>query len=227
LWLPMDACVMLRWVTVKVVPVVVALAEEEIVKDVALGMPVMVTVSEFVLVAVNVTPVAVAVAAVVNVKPVALLTDAATVSFAGIPGPEIAVPFENVTGAVVVTVVLPAVVLATKFVVVVVEFGMPVPVTVIPVVKALLDAVVTVVLPLTVFAVIVDDNPVLVTQGLPVLWQCTQNVALVVALYLLVPRLGVGDGATPLMVTLDVSPSWLKSMIFEKVAPTWHCAQLA
>jgi hypothetical protein len=222
----MDACVMLECVTVRVVPVVVALAAEEIVKVVALGTPVMVTVSEFVLVAVKVTPVAVAVAAVVNVKLVALVTDAATVSLAGIPGPEIAVPLENDTGEAVVTVVLPAVVLATKFVVVVVEFGMPVPVTVIPVVKALLEAVVTVLLPLMVFAEIVEDNPVLVTHGLPVLWQCTQNMALVETLYLLVPRLGVGDGATPLMVTFDIRPSWLKSMTVLKFVPTWHCAQL-
>ena len=159
MWFPMDACVMLICVTVRVVPVVVALAAEEIVKVVALGTPVMVTVSEFVLVAVKVTPVAVAVAAVVNVKLVALVTDAATVSLAGIPGPEMAVPLENDTGEAVVTVVLPAVVLATKFVVVVVEFGMPVPVMVIPVVKALLEAVVTVLLPLMVFAEIVEDNP--------------------------------------------------------------------
>ena len=32
---------------------------------------------------------------------------------------------------------------------------------------------------LVVFAVIVEDNPVLATQGLPVLWQATQNVGLV------------------------------------------------
>jgi len=80
---------------------------------------------------------------------------------------------------------------------------------VIPNVNALVEAVVTVVLPLVVFAVIVEDNPVLLTQGLPVLWQATQNVGLVEILYMLVPRLGARDGVTPLMVTLDVSPPWL------------------
>ena len=95
---------------------------------------------------------------------------------------------------------------------VIVVLGIPVPLTVIPSVKALVEAVVTVVLPLVVFAVIVEDTPLL-TQGLPVLWQATQNVGLVEILYWLVPRLGVA--ATPLMVTLDVSPSWLKSMMVE------------
>ncbi len=197
----MDAGLMRIWVTVKVVPVVVALAAVEIVKDVALGMALMVTVSGVVLVAVNITPVAVAVAAVVNVKLVALLTDVATVSLTGIPGPEITVPADNDTGEDVVTVVLPLVVLAVKVVVVTVVLGMPVPVMVIPNVKALVELVVTVVLPFVVFAVIVEDNPVLATQGLPVLWQATQNVGLVETLYTLVPKLGVVDGVTPLMVT--------------------------
>ncbi len=169
----------------------------------------MVTVSGFVLVAVNVTPVAVAVAAVFNVKLVALFTDVATVSLAGMPVPEITVPADNDTGVDVVTVVLPAVMLAVKVVVVVVVLGIPVPVMVIPNVKALVEAVVTVLLPLVVFPIIVEDNPVLLTQGLPVLWQATQNVGLVEILYMLVPRLGAGDRVTPLMVTLDVSPSWL------------------
>lgn len=189
------------------VPVVVALAAVETVNDVALGMVLMVTVSEFVLVAVNVTPVAVAVAAAVNVKLVALLTDAATVSLAGIPGPEMTVPLDNDTGEAVVTVVLPLVVLATKVDVVVVELGIPVPVILIPTVSALVEAVVTVVLPLVVFAEIVEVNPVRVTQGLPELWQATQNVGFVELLYMLVPRLMVA--ATPSMITLDVSPSWL------------------
>ena len=160
------------------VPVIVALAAVETVKDVALGMPLMVTVSGFVLVAVNVTPVAVAVAAVFNVKLVALFTDVATVSLAGIPVPEITVPADNDMGVDVVTVVLPAVMLAVKVVVVVVVLGIPVPVMVIPNVKALVEAVVTVLLPLVVFPIIVEDNPVLLTQGLPVLWQATQNVGL-------------------------------------------------
>ncbi len=198
---------MLIWVTVKVVPVVVALAAVEIVKDVALGMVLIVTVSGLVFVAVNVTPVAVAVAAVVNVKLVALLTDVATVSPGGIPAPEIAVPADNDTSEDVVTVVLPLVMLAVKVVVVVVVLGIPVPVMVIPNVKALVEAVVTVLLPLVVFALMVKDDPVLVTQMLFELWQATQNVGLVEILYWLVPRLGVA--ATPSMVTLDVSPSWL------------------
>jgi len=162
---PIDTCLTRIWVTVKVVPVVVALAAVEIVKDVALGMAWMVTVSGVVLVAVNVTPTAVAVAAVVNVKLVALVTDVATVSLTGIPGPEITVPADNDTGEDVVTVVLPVVVLAVKVVVVVVVLGMLVPVMVIPNVNALVEVVVTVVLPLVVFAVIVEDNPVLATQG--------------------------------------------------------------
>ena len=209
MWLPIACWLMLIWVTVKVVPVVVALAAVEIVKDVALGMVLIVTVSGLILVAVNVTPVAVAVAAVVNVKLVALLTDVATVSLAGIPVPEITVPADKDTSEDVVTVVLPLVMLAVKVVVVVLVLGIPVPVMVIANVKALVEVVVTVVLPLVVFAVIVDDNPVLLIQGLPVLWQATQNVGLVEILYMLVPKLGAGDGATRLMVTLDVSPSWL------------------
>lgn len=180
-WLPIDACLMLIWVTFKVVPVVVALAAVEMVNDVVLGMVLMVTVSGIVLVAVNVTPVAVAVAAVVNVKLVALLTDVATVSLAGIPVPEIIVPADNDidTGETIVTMALPLVMLAVKVVVVVVVLGMPVPVMVIPNVKALVEVVVTVVLPLVVSAVIVEDDPVLLTQGLPLLWQATQNVGLV------------------------------------------------
>jgi hypothetical protein len=43
---------------------------------------------------------------------------------------------------------------------------------------------------------------------------------------MLVPRFGIVAGATPLIVTLEVSPSWLKSTIVEKLVPTWHCAQL-
>ena len=58
------------------------------------------------------------------------------------------------------------------------------------------------------------------------MWQATQNVGLVEALYMLVPRLGIAAGTTPLMVTLDVNPSWLKSTIVEKSVPAWHCAQL-
>src|SRR5712691_3428852 len=199
---------MLIWVTVKVVPVVVALAAVEIVKDVALGMVWIVTVSGLILVAVNVTPVAVAVAAVVNVKLVASLTDIVTVSLAGIPVPEITVPADNDTSEDVVTVVLPLVMLAVKVVVLVVVLGIPVPVMVIPNVKALVEAVVTVLLPLVVFAVIVEDAP-LVTHWLFEVWQATQNVGLVEILYWLVPRLSVVGAATPLMVTLDVSPSWL------------------
>jgi hypothetical protein len=159
----MDACLMLIWVTDRVVPVVVALAAVEMVKDVALGMVLIVTVSEVVFVAVNVTPVAVAVAAIFNVKLVALLTDVATVSLGGIPVPEIAVPADNDTGEDVVTVVLPLVTLAVKVVVVDVVLGTPVPAMVMPKVRALVEAVVTVVLPLVVFAVIVEDNPVLLT----------------------------------------------------------------
>jgi len=178
-WLPIDACLMLIWVTLKVVPVVVAFAAVEMVRDVALGMVLIVTVSGVIFVAVNVTPVAVAVAAVFNVKLVALLTDVATVSLAGIPVPEIIVPDDNDTGEDVVTVVLPLVMLAVRVVVVVVLLGMPVPFIVIPNVKAPVEGVVTVVLPLVVFAVIVEDNPVLLTQGLAELWQATQNVGLV------------------------------------------------
>ena len=118
---------MLIWVTLKVVPVVVAFAAVEMVRDVALGMVLIVTVSGVIFVAVNVTPVVVAVAAVFNVKLVALLTDVATVSLAGIPVPEIIVPADNDTGEDVVTVVLPLVMLAVRVVVVVVLLGMPVP----------------------------------------------------------------------------------------------------
>jgi len=219
-WLPMDAWLILLCVTDRVVPVVVAFAAIETVKVVALGMVLIVTVSWVVFTAVRVTPVFVAVAAALKVKLVALVTDVATVSLAGMPGPEIAVPDDNDTGVAVVTVVLPAVVFAVNVVVVDVELGMPVPATVIPTVRALVEAVVTVVLPLVVLAVIVDDNPVPLIQGLLELWQCTQKVGLVEALYTLVPRLGCAAGATPLMVTLDVSPSWLKSMIVEKLVPT-------
>jgi len=207
----MDTCLMLIWVTFKVVPVgYVTLAAVEIINDVALVMAVIVTVSGFMIIAVNVS-VAVAVAGVVNVKLVALLTDVRTVSPAGIPIPEIAVPARNdmVAGETIVTMALPLVMLAVKVIVVVVVFGIPLPLMVIPWVKALVEAVVTIVLPLVVFAIIVEDNPVLLTQGLPVLWQATQNVGLVEILYMLVPRLGAGDRVTPLMVTLDVSPSWL------------------
>jgi len=199
----------LEWVTVKVVPVTVALAALEMTKAVELVMDLIVTVSGVVLVAVKVTPVAVAVAAAFNIKLVALLTDVATVSFGGMPGPEITVPAESDTGEAVVTVVLPLAVLAVKVVVVVVVLGIPAPLIVIPWVRTAVDAVVTVVLPLVVFAVIVEERPVLLIQGLPVLWQCTQKVGFVEALYTLVPRLGVAVGVTPLMVTLDVSPSWL------------------
>jgi hypothetical protein len=159
----MDACLMPAWVTDRVVPVVVALAAVETVKDVALGMVLIVTVSEFVFVAVNVTPEAVAVAAIFNVKLVALLTDVATVSLGGIPGPEIAVPEDSDTGEAVVTVVLPLVVLAVNVLVVEVVLGIPVPVTVMPSVRVLVEPVVTVVLPLVVFAVMVEDAPVLLT----------------------------------------------------------------
>jgi hypothetical protein len=205
----MAACLVLTCVTDSVVPVIVALAALEMVNEVALGMVLMVTVSGLDLVAVNVTPVAVAVAAVFNVKLVALLTDAATVSLAGIPGPEMAVPEDNETGVEVVTVVLPLVVEAANVVAVVVALGMPVPVMVIPRVSALVEAAVTAVLPLVVFALMVEVNPVRLIHGLPVLWQWTQNVGLVEASYALVPRLGVEEGTTPLMVTFDVSPSWL------------------
>ena len=51
------------------------------------------------------------------------------------------------------------------------------------------------------------------------MWQATQNVGLVETLYMLVPRLGIAGGVTPLTVTLDVSPSWLKSMTVEKLVP--------
>jgi hypothetical protein len=165
-----------------VVPLIVALAAVEMVNEVALGMVLMVTFSGLVLVAVKVTPVAVAVAAVLKVKLVALLTDVATVSFAGMPVPEMSVPADRDTGEDVVTVVLPLVMEAVKVVVVEVVLGMPVPEMVIPKVRALVEAVVTVVLPLVVFALNVEVSPVLVTQGLPVLWQATQNVGLVVAL---------------------------------------------
>ena len=208
-WFPIAACLILEWVTVKVVPVTVALAALEMTKAVELVMDLIVTVSGVVLVAVKVTPVAVAVAAAFNIKLVALLTDVATVSFGGMPGPEITVPAESDTGEAVVTVVLPLAVLAVKVVVVVVVLGIPAPLIVIPWVRTAVDAVVTVVLPLVVFAVIVEERPVLLIQGLAVLWQCTQKVGFVEALYTLVPRLGVAVGVTPLMVTLDVSPSWL------------------
>jgi len=208
-WFPIPACVILEWVTVNVVPVAVASAALEMTKSVELVMDLIVTVSGVVLVAVKVTPVAVAVAAAVNVKLVALLTDVATVSFGGMPGPEIPVPAESDTGEAVVTVVLPLAVLAVKFVVVVVVLGIPAPLIVIPWVRVAVDAVVTVVLPLVVFAMIVEERPVLLIQGLPVLWQCTQKVGLVETLYALVPRLGCAAGVTPLMVTLAVSPSWL------------------
>ena len=191
------------------VPVTVAFAAVETTNELLLGMDVMVTVSGLLVVAVRVTPVAVAVAAVVSVKVVALVTGAATVSLAGIPGPEITVPAWNDTGEPVVTVVLPAVVFAVNVEVLVVVFGIPVPVTVIPTVKALEEVVITVVLPLVVFAVSVEEVPALLIHGLLVLWQATQKVGLVEALYWLVPRLGAGEMATPLMVTLDCRPSWL------------------
>ena len=177
-WFPIVACLMLIWVTFNVVPVVVALAAVETIKDVASVMAVMVTVSGFMIVAVNVS-VAVAVAAIVNVKLVALLTDVRTVSPAGISAPEIAVPARNdmVAGETIVTMALPLVTLAVKIIVVVVVFGIPLPLTIIPCVKALVEAVFTVVLPLVVFAVIVEDTPLL-TQGLFELWQATQNVGL-------------------------------------------------
>ena len=176
----MDTCLILIWVTVKVVPVVGALAAVEMVRVVALGMAVIVTVRGLMIVAVNVS-VAVAVAGVVNVKLVALLTDVATVSPVGIPIPEMTVPARNdiVAGETIVTTALPLVMLAVKVVVVVVVFGIPLPLMVIPRVKALVEGLVTVVLPLFVFAVIVEDNPVLVTEGLAELWQATQNVGLV------------------------------------------------
>ena len=186
-------------------PIVVALAAVEVVKDVALVIAVIVTVSGFMIVAVNVS-VAETIGAVVNVKLVVLIT-VATVSPAGISAPEIGVPGRNDTGEAVVTVVLPLVIVAVKVGVVVVVFGIPLPLMVIPCVKALVEAVVTVVLLMVVFAVMVEDDPVLVTQMLFELWQATQKVGLVEILYWLVPRLGVA--ATPSMVTLDVSPSWL------------------
>ena len=193
--------------TVNVVPVVVASAALETTKSVELVMDVIVTVSGVVLVAVKVTPVAVAVAAVVSVKLVARLTVAATVSFGGMPGPEITVPAESDTGEAVVTVVLPLAVLAVKVVVVVVVLGIPAPLMVIPWVRAAVDAVVTVVLPLVVLAMIVEERPVLRIQGLPVLWQWTQKVGLDKALYWLVPR--SGEAGTPVMVTFESRPSWL------------------
>src|SRR2546422_9545874 len=114
---------------------------------VELVMDVIVTVSGVVLVAVKVTPEAVALAAAVNVKLVALLTDVATVSFGGMPGPEITVPAESDTGVAVVTVVLPAAVLAGKGGGGVVGVGIPTPLIVIPWVRAAVDGVGTVVLP--------------------------------------------------------------------------------
>jgi len=111
----------------------VALAAVEMINDVALVMAVIVTVSGFMIVAVNIS-VAVTVAAAVNVKLVALLTDARTRSPAGIPLPEIAVPARNdmVAGETIVTVALPLVMLAVKVVSVVVVFGIPLPLMVIP-----------------------------------------------------------------------------------------------
>jgi hypothetical protein len=158
---------MFLWVTFTAVPAgYVALAAVEIIKDVVLVMVVIVTVNGFMIVAVNIS-VAVTVAAVVNVKLVALLTDVRTVSPAGILIPEIAVPARNdmVAGDTIVTMALPLVMLAVNVIVVVVVFGIPVPLMVIPWVKALVEAVVTIVLPLFVFAVIVEDTPLL-TQGL-------------------------------------------------------------
>jgi len=125
---------MFLWVTFKVVPVgYVALAAVEMINLVASVMAVIVTVSGFMIVAVNIS-VAVTVAAAVNVKLVALLTDARTVSPAGIPVPEIAVPARNdmVAGETIVTVALPLVMLAVKVVSVVVVFGIPLPLMVIP-----------------------------------------------------------------------------------------------
>jgi len=125
---------MFLWVTFKVVPVgYVALAAVEMINLVASVMAVIVTVSGFMIVAVNIS-VAVTVAAAVNVKLVALLTDARTVSPAGIPVPEIAVPARNdmVAGETIVTVALPLVMLAEKVVSVVVVFGIPLPLMVIP-----------------------------------------------------------------------------------------------
>lgn len=195
------------WVTVKEVPVVVVSAGVERANEVPSVMDVMVTVSGRVWTAVKVTEADVAVAAIVKVKLVALLIDAATWSLAGMPGPEITVPWENVTGVVVVTVVLPAAVFARKVVVVVVVLGIPVPLIVIPWVKAAVEVVVTTRLPLVVLAEMVVDNPVLEIQGLLLLWQVTQKVGLVDASYWVFPRFGVA--ATPLMVTFDVRPSWL------------------
>lgn len=133
-WLPIVAWLMFLWVTFKVVPVgYVALAAVEMINLVASVMAVIVTVSGFMIVAVNIS-VAVTVAAAVNVKLVALLTDARTVSPAGIPVPEIAVPARNdmVAGETIVTVALPLVMLAEKVVSVVVVFGIPLPLMVIP-----------------------------------------------------------------------------------------------
>ena len=153
--------------TVNAVPVAVALAALEMTNAVELVMELIVTVSGVALVAVKVTPVAVAVAGAVNPKLVALLTDVATMSFGGMPGPEITVPAESDTGVAVVTVVLPLAVLAVKVVVVVVVLGIPAPLMVIPWVRAVVIAVVTVVLPLVVLARIVEERPVPLTQGLP------------------------------------------------------------
>src|SRR2546428_8364156 len=118
----MEAWRMLMWVTARVVPVVVALAAAEMVKEVALGMVLMVTVSGVIFVAVNVTPVVVAVAAIFNVKLVALLTDVATGSLAGIPVPRITVPAPTETGEKLGTLGLPVWRLAVKSAVVVVLF---------------------------------------------------------------------------------------------------------
>ena len=98
-------------------------------------------------------------------------------------------------------------VLAVKGVVVVCGLVFPAPVMVIAWVRAVVVAAVTVVLPLVVSAMIVEERPVPLTQGLPTWWQWTQKVGLVEALYWVVPRLG--DAATPLMVTLERRPSWL------------------
>lgn len=194
-------------VTVKVVPVVVVSAGVEMVNEVPSVMEVRVTVSGLVWTAVKVTEADVAVAATVKVKLVALVTAAATWSLAGMPGPEITVPLKSVTGVAVVTVLLPAAVFARNVEVVVVVLGIPVPLTVIPRVKAAVDAVVTMRLPLVVLAEMVVDSPVLEIQGLPLLWQVTQKVGLVDALYWVSPRFGAA--ATPLMVTFEVRPSWL------------------
>ena len=70
-----------------------------------------------------------------------------------------------------------------------------------------MDAVFTILLPLAVLAMIVEERPVLLTQGLPVLWQWTQKVGLVETSYWVFPR--SGDAETPLIVTLESKPSWL------------------